>query len=358
MHNGRWNTILVCYVAIEKWKFKVTCTCLLRSYVKIMVPNTLQSNNIWGSMSQWPNIILSICTKQINFPRNSSEGHFRTSSLSWYSFSDPQMTRVARLCIASVLLMCFTKYGFQTWQRNHIPKLDALRSYMLSRLLLPWTKGSPYQTLLFRNCIIPSKLSRLLVTRDGGKLSRVGELSLESFSASRLRKQLQSAPMPQLVPKTRGVKDPISTSSNLFWYFRFFSSSCSLKSADVAFPCLHLELTCVTLTSKNAVTSRDQKPPALKSSLASGLVTALLRLNRSLSRGCSCGSTSTLVQTLPISEVSRLRTPSCLCATNPPFLHDRAWQTVYFSPQTHLPGKTWARTLVSRLVNWRQQIRG
>ena len=26
------------------------------------------------------------------------------------------MTRVARLCIDSILLMCFTKYGFQTWQ--------------------------------------------------------------------------------------------------------------------------------------------------------------------------------------------------------------------------------------------------
>ena len=81
------------------------------------------------------------------------------------------------------------------------------------------------------------------------------------------------------------------------------------------------------------------------SSLASGLVTALLRLNRSLSRGCSCGSTSTLVQTLPRNEVSRLRTPSCLCATNPPFLHDRAWLTVYFSPQTHLLGKSDRGTL-------------
>ena len=40
---------------------------------------------------------------------------------------------------------------------------------------------------------------------------------------------------------------------------------------DVSFPWLHLELTCVTLTSKNAVTRRDQKPPALKFSLASGL---------------------------------------------------------------------------------------
>ena len=96
------------------------------------------------------------------------------------------------------------------------------------------------------------------------------------------------------------MKDPISTSSTLCWYFRFFSSSCSLKIVDVSFPWLHLELTCVTLTSKNAVTPRDQKPPALKPSLASRLVTAVLRLNRSLSRGFSCGSTSTLVQTLPI----------------------------------------------------------
>ena len=60
-----------------------------------------------------------------------------------------------------------------------------------------------------------------------------------------------------------------------------------------------------------------------------------------IERGCSCGSTSTLMQTLPISEVSRLPTPSCLgCATKPPFLHDRVCQTVYFSPQTHLLGKS------------------
>ena len=73
------------------------------------------------------------------------------------------------------------------------------------------------------------------------------------------------------------------------------SSSCSLKIVGVAFPWLDLELTCVTVTSKDTVIPRDQKPPAFKSRLASGLVTAHLRLNRSLSRGCSFGSTSTLV---------------------------------------------------------------
>ena len=67
-------------------------------------------------MSKYPKIILYVCTKQINFLRNLSEGHFRTPSLSWYSFSDPKMTRVARLCKGSILLMCPTRYGFQTWQ--------------------------------------------------------------------------------------------------------------------------------------------------------------------------------------------------------------------------------------------------
>ena len=115
---------------------------ILRSLIlfKGLMTNThlqiLQTQKIYEDLSQCPKIILYICTiKKINFLRNSSEGHFRTPSLSWYSFSDPQMTRVARLCIDSILLMCFTKYGFQTWQRNHIPKLDALRTYMLSRLL-------------------------------------------------------------------------------------------------------------------------------------------------------------------------------------------------------------------------------
>ena len=141
---------------------------------------------------------------------------------------------------------------------------------------------------------------------------------------------MQSAPIPPLVPKTRGVKDLISTSSSLCWYFRFFSS-CSLKIVDIAFPWLHLELTCVTLTSKNAVATRDQKSPAFKSSLDAGLVTAILKLNRSLSRGCSSGSTSTLGW-----EHHGVSAPRA----NPSFLHDRAWQTVYSSPQTHLLGKS------------------
>ena len=137
------------------------------------------------------------------------------------------------------------------------------------------------------------------------------------------------------------MKDPISTSSSLCWCFRFFSSSGSLKIVDVPFPWLHLELINMRYSDiKKCCNSTRPKAPCLQVQLASGLVTSLLRLNRSLSRGCSFGSTSTLVQTLPMSEVSRLRTPTCLCATIPPFLHDRAWQSVYFSPQTHLHGNS------------------
>ena len=38
-----------------------------------------------------------------------------------------------------------------------------------------------------RNCIIPFKLTRLLVTHDSGKLTRVGELSLTERLQDRLR---------------------------------------------------------------------------------------------------------------------------------------------------------------------------
>ena len=41
---------------------------------------------------------------------------------------------------------------------------------------------------------------------------------------------------------------------------------------------LHVELPCVRHTSKNAVSPRDQKLPALMSSLASGLVTVDLEV--------------------------------------------------------------------------------
>ena len=58
--------------------------------------NTLKWKNILGSVSLCPKVILYICTKQINFLRN--------SSLSWYSFSYTQMAGVARLCIDSILL--------------------------------------------------------------------------------------------------------------------------------------------------------------------------------------------------------------------------------------------------------------
>lgn len=56
-------------------------------------------------MSHYPKIILYICAIKADKIRNfvRSEDHFRAPSLSWYSFSDPQMTRVARLYIELIL---------------------------------------------------------------------------------------------------------------------------------------------------------------------------------------------------------------------------------------------------------------
>ena len=71
-----------------------------------------------------------------------------------------------------------------------------------------------------------------------------------------------------------------------------------------------VELTCVTRTSKNAVTPRDQKLPAFRSSLASELVFADLSSNTSFSTGIRCGSDCTFLQTLLASVVSRSRIPS------------------------------------------------
>ena len=54
------------------------------------------------------NNLTYICTKQINFLHITSEGHFETPSLSWYSFSDPQND-----LSGSPL---YRLYGFKTWQ--------------------------------------------------------------------------------------------------------------------------------------------------------------------------------------------------------------------------------------------------
>ena len=101
-----------------------------------------------------------------------------------------------------------------------------------------------------------------------------------------------------------------------------------------------LIFTCVTRTSKNAVTLLDQNPPAFMSSLASGLVVVVLRSNLSVSMGCKRGSTSTFLQILLICKVNSSRMPSCLWATKPPLLHERAWPTVIRSSHAQWLGKS------------------
>ena len=47
-----------------------------------------------------------------------------------------------------------------------------------------------------RNCILPFKVARLLVTHDGGKLTRVGELSLEERLQGRQGNPLTRVTLP------------------------------------------------------------------------------------------------------------------------------------------------------------------
>ena len=85
------------------------------------------------------------------------------------------------------------------------------------------------------------------------------------FSAYCLMNILHSLLIPALVPTIIGLKELILAFNTLRWYFDLFSLSSSSKIAGVGFPWLVLELTCVTPTSKNAVTLCDQKPSRIQS---------------------------------------------------------------------------------------------
>ena len=142
----------------------------------------------------------------------------------------------------------------------------------------------------------------------------------ERFSARLLRKSLHFFPIPPFVPGRRGrEKIPFHDHNSLLVLpFLLFAprrrSICSgyTLSSDASH------------TLKNYVSPRDQRLPAIMSSLASGLVTAELRLNTSLSIGRRRGSTSTSLQTLLRRDVRRFWMPSCLCETKPFFVHHRS----------------------------------
>ena len=82
---------------------------------------------------------------------------------------------------------------------------------------------------------------------------------------------MYSFPFPPVRPKTRGVNDFHVNNSLLVLPFHLFL----MLRGD---RWLEVEFRCVTRTSKNAASPRDQKLPALMSSLASRLVTVDLDL--------------------------------------------------------------------------------
>jgi len=103
--------------------------------------------------------------------------------------------------------------------------------------------------------------------------------------------------IPLLVPNTKGVNESISTSSTCCWYL-FLLFLLLLEY----FRC------CLVLLTFNTVNVHDSyikrcwnsscpETSALMTSLASELVTTLLKYSSSLLRGWWCGSISTLFQT-------------------------------------------------------------
>ena len=108
------------------------------------------------------------------------------------------------------------------------------------------------------------------------------------------------------------------------------------------------EFTCLTCTSKNAFTPRDQNPPTFISNLASSLVFADLKEKVSLSSGIVCGSLSTFLHTFERHRTSKSFTLSCLWVTKPPFLQHKAWSTEKFCSHAHFCGRSFRRILYLR----------
>ena len=97
-------------------------------------------------------------------------------------------------------------------------------------------------------------------------------------------------PMLPVVLKTRGVKDPFSTSTVLCSYDLFFIFSWWLRLECIENFRLDLAKGLNTLTSKNAICLLSQKSLATMSTLAWSWVVAVLQFSSSPVRGCNPGS--------------------------------------------------------------------
>ena len=129
-----------------------------------------------------------------------------------------------------------------------------------------------------------------------------------------LRNLSASGPIPPLVLKTIGVKDPRSTWMTRWLYALFFSCSCFLYIAARELFLLLWANGFRTLMSKNALDNGDQTDLALTSNLAPSDLLALDGRG-SLSTGKSGGSIPTSVQTSVNISAVRSRRELCLRCT-------------------------------------------
>ena len=124
-------------------------------------------------------------------------------------------------------------------------------------------KSSEVSLLFLNGALDP--LTHMFVDLKISKLKRVfNQVIVDAYSspllsmslfARFLRKSWLSIPITPFVSKTRGVKVPISTSKTLYWYFLFFSISCSVKMVRVFLFWLLQEFTCVTVRQKCSYSS-------------------------------------------------------------------------------------------------------
>ena len=145
-------------------------------------------------------------------------------------------------------------------------------------------------------------------------------------------------PIPPEAEKTRGVKEPCSTSLIRWSYARLFSLSCRVKTVLRVGVWLEDARGLKTLTSKNASCCGFQNPLHLMSTRLSSWMFAESPCIVSPLSGCSAGSVSVEVLTSSMREAVRSRMSLCQCIGRPPFMQLSRCCTLPAFPQAQVAG--------------------
>ena len=153
----------------------------------------------------------------------------------------------------------------------------------------------------------------------------------DSFSASSARNCSASLPLPPYGKKTRGVREPCSTSITVWLQRRVFQFSLLVKGVSSFW------LTWLFAKGLKTLISKMHVFPAhtdIQTSFIRGVGTAVHKA--SPVKVWRCGSTSTSWHTSLGRNANRSRTSSWLLWTNLSFIHDIAWSTSNLLPRGHV----------------------